>query len=121
MAEGKGRKRRDYPLSWGARKEKMTMRKRVLCVFDGPRRLCKDDMMLATENEVRVALPRREGATTLHDQRWVTDLDILTLRRAQAFHDATEEERGPWVDETGEPVDIARLMAVPTLPVGTLG
>ena len=45
----KGSKRkRNYPLSWGAAPENMHMKKRVLCVFDGPRRLWKDDMMLDT-------------------------------------------------------------------------
>ena len=32
------------------------MKKRVLCVYDGRRRLCKDDMMLDSEFEVRVPL-----------------------------------------------------------------
>lgn len=67
----------------------MKMKKRVLCVYDGPRRLLKDDMMLDQEFEVRMKLP--DG------RNYVTDLDIQTLKRAEAFHGATEEERGPWV------------------------
>ncbi|GAB7357417.1 hypothetical protein MBLNU459_g8346t1 [Dothideomycetes sp. NU459] len=96
---GKGSKRRkNYPLSWGAAPDKMRMKKRVLCVFDGPRRLWKDDMMLDAENEVRVQLPGGDG------RRWVTDLDIQTLRRAEGLHNATEEEKGPWLDAEGNPI-----------------
>lgn len=103
---GKGNKRRkDYPLSWGAAPEKMRMKKRVLCVFDGPRRLWKDDMMLDSNNEVRVTLPGGDGT------RWVTDLDIQTLRRAEGLHNATDEEKGPWIDEEGRPVEFPILMS----------
>lgn len=42
----KGNKRRkNYPLSWGAAPDKMRMKKRVMCVYDGQRRLWKDDMV----------------------------------------------------------------------------
>lgn len=71
----------------------MKMKKRVLCVYDGPRRLLKDDMMLDSEYEVRLALGGGNG------RGYVTDLDVLTLRRADAVHSATEEERGPWVPD----------------------
>lgn len=73
------------------------MKKRVLCVFDGPRRLWKDDLMLDNEFEVRV----RTG----NDESYVTDLDVETLKRAEAFHHATEEERGIC------DVDIEKLMS----------
>ncbi|KAI7220198.1 hypothetical protein KC333_g2474 [Hortaea werneckii] len=88
----KGSKRRkNYPLSWGAAPEKMKMKKRVLCVFDGARRLWKDDMMLDADHEVRIPLPG------VGDGRaWVTDLDVATLQRAEGLHNATEEEKGPW-------------------------
>ena len=44
---GKDNKRRkNYALSWGAALEKTKMNKRVLCVYDGERRLWKDDTML---------------------------------------------------------------------------
>ena len=96
----KGNKRRkNYPISWGATPEKMKMKKRVICVFDGPRRLWKDDMMLDSKNEVRVTLPGGDG------RHWITDLDIQTLRRTEGLHGATEEEKGPWLDEEGCPVD----------------
>ncbi|KAF4554247.1 Hypothetical protein D9617_5g071240 [Elsinoe fawcettii] len=105
----KGRRRRNYPLSWGAGADKMKMKKRVLCVYDGQRRLCKDDMMMSADNEVRIPLPGSEGQGW-HNRRWITDLDILTMRRAEAFHDATAEERGPWVEDEG--MDLNRLMGV---------
>ena len=100
---GKGNKRRkNYPLSWGAAPEKMRMRKRVLCVFDGQRRLWKDDMMLDANHEVRIPLPG------VGDGRaWVTDLDVQTLRRAEGLHNATEEEKGPWIADQEE---LERLM-----------
>ena len=89
---GKGRrKKKHYPPSWGVAADKMKMRKRVLCVYDGERRLWKDDMMLNNEFEVRMNLP--DGKS------YVTDLDVETLKRAEAIHRSTEEERGPWVQE----------------------
>jgi hypothetical protein len=81
----------------------MSMKRRALFVHDGPRRLCKDDMMLHSELEVR--LPLGNG-------RYVTDLDKLTLDRANGIHAATEEERGPWDPEADSAeVDIAQLMS----------
>ncbi|KAI9751839.1 MAG: hypothetical protein M1835_001166 [Candelina submexicana] len=98
---GKGRKKRkNYPLSWGCSAEKMKMKKRVLCVYDGARRLWKDDMMLDNEFEVRLKLG--DGRS------YVTDLDVETLKRAEAFHGATEEEKGPYVPEE---IDIQELMS----------
>ncbi|OLN97429.1 Transcription factor Sp2 [Colletotrichum chlorophyti] len=90
--KAKGRKnRRDYPSSWGFDKGQMTMKKRVMAVFDGPRRLAKDDMMLSTDHEVRVKLS--DGNS------YVTDLDVQTLKRAEGFLGATEEEKGPWISD----------------------
>lgn len=71
--------------------EKMKMKKRVLCVYDGQRRLWKDEMMLDNEFEVRLRLG--EGNS------YVTDLDVMTVNRAEAFHNATEAEKGPWVPD----------------------
>jgi len=94
----KGSKRkRNYPLSWGAAPQDMHMKKRVLCVFDGPRRLWKDDMMLDTAHEVRYP-------TSADGRTYTTDLDILTMQRAEAVLNATEEEKGPWLDEDGAEV-----------------
>ncbi|KAK4127459.1 hypothetical protein N657DRAFT_211818 [Parathielavia appendiculata] len=87
--------RRDYPSSWGFDKGQMTMKKRVLAVFDGPRRLAKDDMMLSTEQEVRIKL--QDGKS------YITDLDMQTLKRAEGFLNATDEEKGPWISD--DPTD----------------
>ncbi|TVY13623.1 Metallothionein expression activator [Lachnellula arida] len=104
----KGRKKRkDYPSSWGCPSSQMKLKKRVLCVFDGPRRLWKDDMMLDTDYEVRMKLN--------DDKAYVTDLDVQTMRRANAFHNSTEEEKGPWIadDLTGvNGMDLEKLMEV---------
>ena len=92
---GKGRKKRKhYPNSWGLPVEQMKMKKRTLCVFDGQRRLWKDEMMLGSEFEIRMRLG--EG------NAYVTDLDVATVDRANALHNATGEEKGPWMpDEDG--------------------
>ncbi|KAK7935149.1 hypothetical protein PG985_000644 [Apiospora marii] len=94
--------RRDYPSSWGFDKGQMTMKKRVMTVFDGPRRLAKDDMMLSTEHEVRVRLS--DG------QSYVTDLDVQTMKRAQAFHDATEAEKGMWISDDPTEDDMRKML-----------
>lgn len=69
----------------------MKMKKRVLCLYDGPRRLWKDDMMLDSEFEVRMKLP--DGKS------YVTDLDVQTLNRSEALLGSTAEERGEWVPD----------------------
>jgi hypothetical protein len=89
---GSGRKKRkNYPVSWGCATDKMKMKKRVLCVYDGPRRLWKDDMMLDAEFEVRMALPDGKG--------YVTDLDVQTMNRSEALLGSSVEERGEWVPD----------------------
>ncbi|TGO80665.1 hypothetical protein BELL_0003g00320 [Botrytis elliptica] len=101
----KGRKKRkDYPSSWGCPTSQMKMKKRVLTVFDGPRRLWKDDMMLDTDYEVRIKLG--------DEKAYVTDLDVQTMRRAEAFHNATEEEKGPWIADDLTGMDLEKLMEV---------
>lgn len=102
---GKGRrKKKHYPAAWGASADKMKMRKRVLCVYDGERRLWKDDMMLNNEFEVRMNLA--DGKS------YVTDLDVETMKRADAIHCTTEEERGPWIqDNIGQGFDLEELMS----------
>ena len=97
VAKGR-RRRKHYPVSWGCPKEQMKMKKRVLCVYDGNRRLWKDDMMLNNDFEVRMRLGDGDS--------YVTDLDVETVKRAEALHNATEEEKGPYND-----VDIERLMS----------
>ena len=74
------------------------MKKRVLCVYDGQRRLWKDDMMLdVSEHEVRINCP-----AVGNERAWVTDLDVQTLERAKGLHNATEEEKGPWIQDDAE-------------------
>ncbi|KAI9724585.1 MAG: hypothetical protein M1828_003608 [Chrysothrix sp. TS-e1954] len=85
------KRRKNYPISWNSPIEKMKMKKRVLTVWDGQRRLTKDDMMLGSDCEVRMRLPGGTG------DEYITDLDVQTLRRSEGFFSATEEERGPWV------------------------
>ncbi|KAF2632802.1 hypothetical protein BU25DRAFT_453983 [Macroventuria anomochaeta] len=85
------KKRKNYPLAWGCPTERMKMKKRVMCVYDGPRRLWKDDMMLDSEFEVRMKMP--DGKS------YVTDLDVQTMKRADALHNATPEEKGHWVPD----------------------
>ncbi|KAI0407347.1 hypothetical protein F4802DRAFT_18477 [Xylaria palmicola] len=94
--------RQNYPSSWGFDKGQMTMKKRVLTVFDGPRRLAKDDMMLSTEHEVRVKLS--DGRS------YVTDLDVNTMRRAEGFLGATPQEKGVWIADDPTEEDMARML-----------
>ncbi|KAI0117056.1 hypothetical protein F4814DRAFT_273232 [Daldinia grandis] len=100
--KSKSRKnRREYPSSWGFDKGQMNMKKRVMAVFDGPRRLAKDDMMLSTEHEIRLKLS--------DDKSYVTDLDIQTLKRANGFLNATEEEKGLWISDDPTEDDRKRM------------
>ncbi|KAK4467103.1 hypothetical protein QBC42DRAFT_165158 [Cladorrhinum samala] len=112
----RGRKnRRDYPSSWGFDKGQMTMKKRVMAVFDGARRLHKDDMMLSTEQEVRIKLS--DGKS------YVTDLDLQTLKRAEGYLNATPEEKGPWVSDDLTEEQIKQMLALapetPQIPAAT--
>lgn len=103
---GKGRKKRkDYPPAWGMHADKMRMKKRVTCVYDGQRRLAKDELMLNNEFEVRLPLPGGQG--------YVTDLDVETIKRAEGFLNASDAEKGPWnFQEMIQPaVDLHELMS----------
>ncbi len=88
------KKRKECPNSWGCPQDQMKMKKRVMCVFDGARRLWKDDMMMSSDFEVRVPLQNNEPRTG--ERQYVTDLDVQNMKRAHAIADATEEEKGPW-------------------------
>ncbi|KAI2609302.1 hypothetical protein GGR54DRAFT_618549 [Hypoxylon sp. NC1633] len=102
-SKSKSRKnRREYPNSWGFDKGQMTLKKRVMTVFDGPRRLAKDDMMLSTDHEVRIKLS--DGKS------YVTDLDVNTMKRATGFLNATEEEKGLWVSDDPTEDDMKRML-----------
>ncbi|KAI0124360.1 hypothetical protein BJ170DRAFT_598668 [Xylariales sp. AK1849] len=101
--KSKSRKnRRDYPSSWGFDKGQMIMKKRVMTVYDGQRRLAKDDMMLSTEHEVRVKLADAKS--------YVTDLDVQTMKRAQGFLDATDEEKGVWISDDPTEDDMRKML-----------
>lgn len=90
--------RNNYPPSWGCPTNKMKMKRRLLCLYDGPRRLWKDEMMLDNEFEVRLKLPNGDGAGR---DAYVTDLDVETIKRAQGVLNATDEEKGPWIPTPG--------------------
>ena len=53
-------RRKIYPLSWGASPDKMLMKKRVLCVYDGERRLSKDDMVEHGDLDIHLSSPKLE-------------------------------------------------------------
>ena len=57
-------------------------------------------MMLDNEFQVRMNLG--QGS----DAYYVTDLDMHTVDRANALHEATEEEKGPWDPDN----EVERLM-----------
>ncbi|KAE9962449.1 hypothetical protein BLS_000305 [Venturia inaequalis] len=97
------KKRKNYPSSWGCHAEKMKMKKRVLCVYDGERRLWKDDLMLDSQFEVRMRLPGGDG------KAYITDLDVQMVKRAEALHGATSEERGPWIPDNVFNPDVDEL------------
>lgn len=109
------RNNRDYyPQSWGCPSSSMKTKKRVLCVFDGPRRLWKDEMMLDNEFEVRLQLPGGAGDGTNRDV-YITDLDVETLKRADGVLSATAAERGPWVDGPSNQIIGQPAMPLPGL------
>ncbi|KAI9891143.1 MAG: hypothetical protein M1814_002986 [Vezdaea aestivalis] len=98
-----GKKRKNFPISWGCSADKMKMKKRGIYVYDGSRRLWKDDLMLNSEFEVR--WPLADGKS------YITDLDVKTIERAVTLHNATDEEKGPWDPSRDVPsVDFDELM-----------
>lgn len=92
--------RKNYPSSWGCSPQQMKMKKRVAVAFDGPDRLFKDDMMLSSDYEVRIPLA---------DGHYITDLDVQTMRRCEAFHAATVDERGPDFGSYGYDMKVADI------------
>jgi hypothetical protein len=91
----------------------MKMKRRLLCLYDGPRRLWKDEMMLDNEFEVRLKLPGGDGNGR---EAYITDLDVETLRRAQGVLNATAEEKGPWIPTTSNgPHGLLGPAAVPVI------
>ncbi|KAG7120173.1 Zinc finger protein RME1 like [Verticillium longisporum] len=105
VGKSKGRKsKQQRPKSWDLNKDLVKMKKRVLGVFDGPRRLAKDDMVLSTEHEVRIKL--QDGKS------YVTDLDMFTVMRAEGFHGATDAEKGAWVSDDPTPEQYQQMQAL---------
>lgn len=102
--------RNNYPPSWGCPTNKMKMKRRLLCLYDGQRRLWKDEMMLDNEFEVRLKLPGGDG---MGREAYVTDLDVETLKRTEGVHNATEEEKGPWVPNSAPD----GLLGTPAVPI----
>ena len=76
-------------MAWGRSPEQMRMKRRILCVYDGPQRLCKDDMMLDRALEVR--MPLGDGRS------YLTDLDVETLKRAEGLCGPPDDNAGPMV------------------------
>ena len=74
----RGKKKKDYPAAWGEPTDNMTMKKRVLRVYDGPNELLKEDVMFNTAYEVRMQLA--DG------KNHVTALDVETVNRAELVH-----------------------------------
>jgi hypothetical protein len=100
----KGHKKcKDYPSSWGRPNSQIKMKKRIIPVFDRPRCLWKDDMMLDTDCDVRLKLSDGKA--------YVTDLDIQTMREGDAFK-ATEGENGLWIADDLAGMDLEILMEV---------
>ncbi|KAF8539591.1 hypothetical protein BDD12DRAFT_648487, partial [Trichophaea hybrida] len=78
------RKKKNFPVSWGAQPEQMVTKRRCLTVYDGPNLLCKDEMMMSAEWEVRAQL----------GDAMLSDLDFWVVRRADAFLDSAPSRGG---------------------------
>ncbi|EFR02031.1 zinc finger protein [Nannizzia gypsea CBS 118893] len=104
--------RNNYPPSWSCPNNKMKMKRRLLCLYDGPRRLWKDEMMLDNEFEVRLKLP---ASDCMGRETYVTDLDIETLKRSEGVLNATEEEKGPWIQDPNATEGLIGPTAVPVI------
>ncbi|ETI24200.1 hypothetical protein G647_03569 [Cladophialophora carrionii CBS 160.54] len=89
---GKERKRRKhYPASWGLSAEKTSMKERVLCVYDGDRRLHKDDMSMHKDIEVRVKLFEEDGL--------FTELDLEIMGKTEAIEIGAAEDHARWRED----------------------
>lgn len=74
-----GKKRKNFPAGWGCSAEQMVTKRRCLMVYDGSNILCRDEMMMNTEWEVRASIG---------GDNFVSDLDFWTMQRANAALDA---------------------------------
>jgi len=91
------RRRRNYPNSWGCPSEKMNMKKRVVCVYDGFERIHKESTIVNRDYDVRVRLA--DGKS------YITDMEVFELNKAE---DA-------WNGRPGAGLSEAEL-TIPTLP-----
>jgi hypothetical protein len=66
----------------------MVTKRRCLMVYDGPKMLCKDEMMVSTEWELRT-------------EYGMSDLDYWSIQRAQAFLDAAPSRGGEAIPVLG--------------------
>lgn len=73
--------------------------------------------MLDNEFEVRLKLPGGAGDGT-NREAYITDLDVETLKRAEGVLNATEEERGPWIEGPSTRLIGQPAMLLPELPQG---
>lgn len=85
MANSRRLKRKDYPSSWGYHSSQMKMKKRVICVFDGPRRLLKDDTVLGSAFDAH---------TRLGDPKALTDPGVELLKTFNKTLYSINEDRG---------------------------
>lgn len=66
----------------------MSQKRRCLMVFDGAKVICRDEMRLHSEWEVRGEAAAGEAATAM------SDLDYWTIKRAEAFLDEAPSRGG---------------------------
>jgi hypothetical protein len=106
-----------YPPDWGQPNSKLKMKRRLLCLYSGKRRMWKDEMMLGNEYEVRLRLPGGAGDGTNRDA-YVTDLDVETMKRAHGVLNATEQEQGPWLGCSSNGLIGEPAILLPEIPHG---
>lgn len=70
----RGKKRKNFPASWAQPAEKMTLKRRLVRVYDGPNLLLSDHMSMHSDMEIKASL----GAET-----YVGDLDFWAMQKAQ--------------------------------------
>lgn len=77
--------------------QEMKRKRRVICMFDGPRRLWKDELGLDRRVDFELKLPMPD----IHGRNiFLSSLDVESLRRAEGVFSATDDEKGPWMPES---------------------
>jgi len=74
-----GKRGKNFPPSWACAPGQPSTKRRMLMVYDGSTILCKDEMMMNTEWEVRASTG---------GENFISDLDFWTMQRAHAALDA---------------------------------